>query len=87
MRSASRNGRIDVLEVLLEYGGNVNEAIEKEDTGGPSGTLLHVAASMGEDIVRWPVADGADVTVKDSAGVESEGDARKERFLDLNKSS
>jgi ankyrin repeat protein len=60
MRTASSEGRIDVLEVLLKYGGDVNEAYDKEDTMGPPGTALDVAVAKGhEDVVRWLSDHGA----------------------------
>jgi ankyrin repeat protein len=69
MRSASENGRIDVLKVLLKYGGDVNEVAGKKDINGPSGAPLHVAAAAGkEDVVRWLLAHGADITIKNCEG-------------------
>jgi len=59
MRTASYAGKIDVLEVLLKYGGDVNEVYEKEDIG-PPGTALDVAIAEGhEDVVRWLLDHGA----------------------------
>jgi hypothetical protein len=69
MRSASYNGRIDVLEALLKYGGDVNEVADCKDIDGPPGTPLHVAAAEGkEDIVSWLIDHGADLTVKNCEG-------------------
>ena len=47
MRSASCNGRIDVLETLLKHGGDVNEVAAEKDVNGPAGTPLHAAATTG----------------------------------------
>jgi ankyrin repeat protein len=70
MRTASCHGRIDVLEALLKYGGDVNEVSGREDSDGPSGTPLHVAAAAErEDAVRWLLAHGADVTIKNCDGI------------------
>jgi hypothetical protein len=70
MRTAGCHGRIDVLEALLKYGGDVNEVSGREDSDGPSGTPLHVAAAAeGEDAVRWLLAHGADVTIKNCDGI------------------
>jgi hypothetical protein len=69
MRLASFFGRIDVLEVLLKYGGDVNEVAECKDVNGPAGTPLHVAAAAEKgDVVQWLLAHGADVTVKNCEG-------------------
>jgi hypothetical protein len=70
MRTASCHGRIDVLEALLKYGGDVNEVSGREDSDGPSGTPLHVAAAAERaDAVRWLLAHGADVTIKNCDGI------------------
>lgn len=69
MRSASSDGRVDVLELLLKYGGDVNEVSLEKYVDGPPGTPLHVAVAKGrEDVVRWLVGHGADVGVRNSEG-------------------
>ncbi|KAF2679072.1 ankyrin [Lentithecium fluviatile CBS 122367] len=68
MRVASANGRIDVLGVLVENGGDVDE-VGEADGDGPAGTPLNVAATEGrEDVVRWLLERGANGDVRDSEG-------------------
>jgi ankyrin repeat protein len=65
MRTASCNARIDVLELLLKHGGDINEKTEEEDADGPPGTPLHDAAAGGKaDVVQWLLAHGANATIK-----------------------
>ncbi|KAF2679186.1 ankyrin [Lentithecium fluviatile CBS 122367] len=60
MCEASYYGRIDVLEVLLKYGGDMNEVYEMEDVVGPPGTALDVATAKGQkDVERWLLDHGA----------------------------
>jgi ankyrin repeat protein len=70
MRTASCHGRIDVLEALLKYGGDVNDVSGRADSHGPPGTPLHVAtAAKREDMMRWLLAHGAGVTIKSCEGI------------------
>jgi ankyrin repeat protein len=72
MRRASANGRIDVLEALLKYGGDVNEVADCKDIDGPPGTALHAAAdAQNEEAVRWLLAHGADDTLKNKDGISA----------------
>lgn len=60
MRKASYLGRVDVLKLLLEYGGDVNELAEQETVDGPAGSPLHVAAAADRsNIYQWLVRHGA----------------------------
>lgn len=69
MRSESNNGMINVLEALFKYGGDVNEVAGNKDINGPPGTPLYVAAAAGkEDVVRWLLAHGTDVTMNNCEG-------------------
>lgn len=87
MRLASFEGRIDILGTLLKYGGDVNEILDCKDVTGPPGTPLHVAAaSQNEDVVRWLLAHGADVTIENGEGKTPEDILGKKRMaLWLNK--
>lgn len=69
MRTASCLGRVDVLEVLLKYGGDVNELAEQETVDGPPGSPLHVAAAAGrKNVCEWLVRHGADETLRNREG-------------------
>ncbi|KAF2657956.1 ankyrin [Lophiostoma macrostomum CBS 122681] len=69
-RGAARFGRVDVLEVLLRYGADLNECSEVKDFDGPAGAALHVAAANGRaETVRWLVENGADPMMKNCDGL------------------
>jgi ankyrin repeat protein len=77
MHSASCNARIDVLELLLKHGGDINEETEEEDGDGPPGTPLHVAAAGAKaDVVRWLLDHGADATKKNCKGMSAKDVAK-----------
>ena len=60
MRKASYLGRIDVLALLLKYGGDINELAKQETVDGSAGSLLHVAAAAGkDDVYEWLVRHGS----------------------------
>jgi ankyrin repeat protein len=87
MRTATFHGRIDVLELLVKYGGDVNEVAEEGEIGEPQGAPLHVAAVADvpaagrEAVVRWLLAHGADVTVKDSKGTTAKEALEEKRIV------
>lgn len=59
---AAAGGRLDVAELLLERGGDVN-------AGAGGTTALHVAAAMGRaDFAAWLLQRGADPGVRDTQG-------------------
>lgn len=69
MCSVSFHGRIEMLEVLVKYGGDVNEVARQGAVGGFSGTPLHVAAAAGKvDVAMWLLEHGADVSIEDELG-------------------
>lgn len=61
MHSAARFGRLDVLELLVKYGGDVNELDnDVESINGPKGTPLENAVDAGqEEAAQWLLAHGA----------------------------
>ncbi|KAF2450125.1 ankyrin [Karstenula rhodostoma CBS 690.94] len=66
--AAARRGRIDVLEVLLRHGANLDERFGKSALF-PDGTALHAAAAAGTmSAVKWLVANGADTTLRNCDG-------------------
>jgi ankyrin repeat protein len=68
-RSAAARGRRDVLETLLRYGADVNEASSTSDINGSTGTALHVAAERGRHgTVKWLLAHGADPNIRNIDG-------------------
>lgn len=70
LRLASCHGRLDVIEILLKYGADVDEVADCKDISGPAGTPLHAAAAAGrEDVVQLLLAHGADLNVKNIEGV------------------
>jgi ankyrin repeat protein len=69
MRTASCLGRVDVLELLLKYGGDVNELAEQETVDGPPGSPLHVAAAAGrKNVCEWLFRHGAGETLRNREG-------------------
>lgn len=69
IRSASRYGRIDIIELLLKHGGDINEASKEEDIDGLAGTALHVAIAAGrKEVIQWLLAHGADINNKNIEG-------------------
>lgn len=67
-RAAARRGRVDVLEVLLRHGADLDERFERNAIF-PDGTALHAAVAAGQmPAVKWLVANGADTTLRNSDG-------------------
>ncbi|KAF2468325.1 ankyrin [Lindgomyces ingoldianus] len=68
-RVAANRGRIDILEVLLQYGANLNECFTQEGINGPPGTALHAAvASRQVATVEWLLQHGADASLRNIEG-------------------
>lgn len=74
---AAQKGRLDVLKILIENGGDVNERLQP-DAGfftqktrfqRASETPLHVATEHGQrDVVVWLLEQGADAKIEDLSG-------------------
>jgi ankyrin repeat protein len=63
IHKASANGNMDIIQVLLEHGADV----DVQDLGGQ--TALHYAAGYGyQDVVRTLLGSGADVMVEEDNG-------------------
>lgn len=66
--AAARRGRIDVLEVLLRHGADLDEHF-KQTSVSPDGTALHAAAAAENmSAIRWLVANGADANLQNCDG-------------------
>jgi hypothetical protein len=69
LRGAAKYGRIDVLEVLLQYGADLDESSERKDQDGPAGTAFHVAAANGQaEAARWLMTHGASPALENRDG-------------------
>ena len=66
MHAASREGQLEAVMLLVEYGAKVNEC----DTDGY--TALHEAAVIGnEDIIIFLLQNGADKTLRTNDGASA----------------
>jgi hypothetical protein len=82
--TAAFHVKIDVLELLVKYEADFNEAGPKEQLGEVEGTPLHVAdAAEREDVVRWLLAHGADVSLE-NADKKTAKDIWEEKGLVIN---
>ena len=77
MQMATEKGRLDVLQALVEHGGDVNERLEpnvgflshKRKQQQASETLLHLAVMAGQaEVAMWLLLHGADTDIADSQG-------------------
>ncbi|PVI07269.1 ankyrin [Periconia macrospinosa] len=79
---AAANGRIDVLEVLLDRGADINKVpnpdlmLNQTDFDEVKNGLCAAAERGNSDVVRFLLKRGADVSVKDGKGITALGIAR-----------
>ena len=89
LRRAARRGSVDVAEVLLENGANVNEMFQLSESIGEErvrdwGTALHFAAEEGRvEFAKWLLSKGADRTLTDWKGRTAGDVAREKGFSQL----
>ncbi|KAF2254341.1 ankyrin [Trematosphaeria pertusa] len=68
-RPAARDGRVDVLELLLRYGADMNECFPGKDLTEPQGTALHAAVASNQTAtVEWLLQHGADAGIRNVDG-------------------
>lgn len=88
---AAQNGRLEMVRLLLEAGGNVNWIINPTDFSTPYyfgtrtyGTALHYAAAGGfPDVVEFLMEKGADSKILDSAGKTAVARARENNHEEI----
>ncbi len=86
MQMAVEKGRLDLLKLLVEHGGNVNERVDhnigffsfKTKKQEASETLLHIAVKTGHvEVAKWLLEQGADAGLVDLQGRSADELARR----------
>jgi hypothetical protein len=68
-RMAASKGRLDVLEILVKYGADLDEYFHETDVVGPGGTPLHMAVRHKQpEAVKWLLEHNADLKVRNEDG-------------------
>lgn len=69
VRLAAKRGRVDVLELFMKHGGDINEYTAETDIWGPSGTPLHTAMFHKQtEAIKWLLEHGADESKRNEEG-------------------